>query len=80
MEMTLILLGGITLFWNGVMVGTVYKNCEYQGTTFSEEWDKEVNDSQDTYIGKTMMRSFYFIPQIISSFSRHTVTGKAYEE
>ncbi len=52
-------------FFNGFMVAEVCHTC-YEEETYSTAWNKMVLESQDTKIGRFLMKTFYIVPTVIS--------------
>ena len=38
--------------------------------SFAQKWDDEVKEDQDTKVGRFLMRTYYFVPTIISAIAR----------
>lgn len=66
MELAALLVGGFSLFCNGYVVAETESREEEH---FWQKWEGYVNESQDTKMGKNLMKIFYIIPNIRARIS-----------
>jgi len=65
---TAIIIVGVIVFFNICVLASVEK--EREGRPFFVQWNEEVISSQDTRVGRFLMRTFYIIPTGVAGISR----------
>lgn len=71
--MTTVLLTA-TLAWyafcNGVELVEMTKRRKDEGSTLKNVWNKEVEEDQSSRIGRILMKTFYFVPTLVSALGK----------
>lgn len=70
MFIVLVILLTFIAFSNGYMVAIVDESRHDDELSFSEAWEYEVSESQDTKVGAFLMKVFYIIPTIAGMISK----------
>lgn len=57
-------------FCNCVELSELINRRKYEGGTLRDTWNREVEEAQSLMIGRLLMRTFYFVPTLVSAFRK----------